>query len=388
MVQRGWITQQQRRKTGPVWVYHWYITKSDSGRKAEHTCVLGAVASFPREKDAWQEIARRHLQPQSLNNTGPQAGRLTFRELAITYKENGVKRLAENTQANMHHIVDHYLLPRWGRRYALEIQPLEIEQWLGSLPLANPTKDRIRRVMSIIFSDAQKYGIVPRTDSSNPLRWVRQSVKSDYRAVIVEPSIAARILESLSGTERALTLLVAATGLRISEALGLRWEDIDYDNRRINLRRAWVGEAVRQNLKTEGSQRPVPLCDALAECLLAWHAATPYGQPSDWVFASNRSKGQRPRSAGVLAADYLRPAAIAAGVKLQPGQRFGFHNLRHSLATFLINKGTDIKTVQGLLRHANVTTTLSRYAQSVNASMLEAQEKVLLAMNRQTETIN
>lgn len=81
------------------------------------------------------------------------------------------------------------------------------------------------------------------------------------------------------------------------------------------------------------------------------------GQPSDWVFASKRSKGKK-RSAGILTADYLRPAAAAAGVQLGPGQRFGFHNFRHGLATWLVNQVTDVKTVQGLLRHANVTTTL------------------------------
>jgi site-specific recombinase XerD len=69
---------------------------------------------------------------------------------------------------------------------------------------------------------------------------------------------------------------------------------------------------------------------------------------------------------------HLRPAAIVAGVVLKRGQRFGFHNLRHSLATFLINKEQDTKTVQGLLRHANVSTTLGLYAQSVNSSMVEA----------------
>ncbi|MDR3748757.1 MAG: tyrosine-type recombinase/integrase [Acidobacteriota bacterium] len=83
-----------------------------------------------------------------------------------------------------------------------------------------------------------------------------------------------------------------------------------------------------------------------------------------------------------MAADHLRPAAIAAGVVLKPGQRFGFHNLRHSLATFLINKEQDTNTVQGLLRHANVSTTLGLYAQSVNASMVEAQEAMLKAILR------
>jgi len=36
-----------------------------------------------------------------------------------------------------------------------------------------------------------------------------------------------------------------------------------------------------------------------------------------------------------MAADKIRPAAIKAGIRLEPGQRFGFHNFRHSLATFL-----------------------------------------------------
>jgi site-specific recombinase XerD len=84
----------------------------------------------------------------------------------------------------------------------------------------------------------------------------------------------------------------------------------------------------------------------------------------------------------ILAADHLRPAAIAAGVVLKRGQRFGFHNLRHSLATFLVNKENDTKTVQGLLRHANVSTTLGLYAQSVNSSMVEAQESMLNAILR------
>jgi integrase len=113
-----------------------------------------------------------------------------------------------------------------------------------------------------------------------------------------------------------------------------------------------------------------------------WHQQTPYAKPSDWIFASFKLKGRQPRTASILAADHLRPAAIGAGVVLKPGQRFGFHNLRHSLATFLINKESDTKTVQGLLRHANVSTTLGLYAQSVNASMVEAQESMLKAILR------
>jgi hypothetical protein len=58
--------------------------------------------------------------------------------------------------------------------------------------------------------------------------------------------------------------------------------------------------------------------------------------PDDWMFASSREKGRVPRAASTCAKHYLRPAAVGAGVIAQDDHsRFGWHNLRHSLATFL-----------------------------------------------------
>jgi integrase len=76
----------------------------------------------------------------------------------------------------------------------------------------------------------------------------------------------------------------------------------------------------------------------------------------------------------------IRPAAFKVGIRLEPGQRFGFHNFRHSLATFLVSRGPDVKTIQGLLRHAKVTTTLDLYSQAIDAAKLEAQEDIALAI--------
>jgi len=185
-----------------------------------------------------------------------------------------------------------------------------------------------------------------------------------------------------------LTILVAATGIRISEAMGLKWGDIDYQNKQINLRRVWVGDTIVEQLKTEDSEAPVPLTALLATHLQDWQRETVYGRPSDWVFASARSKGKTPRSSSVLTWDHLRPAAIAAGVKLKKGQRFGFHNFRHGLASWLVNQGTDVKTVQGLLRHSNVRTTLGLYAHQVNSSMLAAQDAVMRAMQPESQAVN
>jgi integrase len=354
MAQRGWITKQERKK-GAVWVYHWYVIKPETGKKAEHTAVVGTLAGFPSEKDAWREVDRRHMKPQ-LDQSTLRSGRLTFADLAASYIETGIGKLAITTQYTVKHLINDYLLPRWGNCYALDIQPLEIEQWLGTIKRSNPTKDKIRRAMSVIYTRAQKYGLVPRNDSSNPVKWVEQSAKSSYKPVVLDPATAARIFDHLSGCELAVTILVAATGVRISEALGLKWEDIDFQNKQINLRRVFVSDRVVEKMKTEDSEAPVPLTDLLAKYLRDWHRETPYGRPGDWVFPSIRSKGKKPRSASVLICDHLRKAALAAGVPLKQGQRFGFHNLRHGLASWLVNQGTDVKTVQGLLRHSNVTT--------------------------------
>jgi len=79
-------------------------------------------------------------------------------------------------------------------------------------------------------------------------------------------------------------------------------------------------------------------------------------------------------------ANRIRPAALKAGIRLAPGQRFGFHNFRHCLVRFLVNVGKDVKTIQGLLRYAKVTTTLDLYSQSIDAAKLEAQEDIALAI--------
>jgi integrase len=177
-----------------------------------------------------------------------------------------------------------------------------------------------------------------------------------------------------------LVFLVAVTGLRISEALGLKWSDLDYKRQMINLQRVWVGNDMVDHMKTDGSAAPVPLGELLADALRSWYQQTPYGKPNDWVFPSFKLKGKTPLSASIMAADKIRPAALMVGIRLKPGQRFGFYNFRHSLATFLVSRGKDVKTIQELLRHAKVNTTLDLYSQAIDAAKLEAQEEIALAI--------
>jgi integrase len=105
-----------------------------------------------------------------------------------------------------------------------------------------------------------------------------------------------------------------------------------------------------------------------------WQTETMYGQAGDWVFASNRLRGEKPRVANMIVEDFLRPAAVQAKVMEDcDRRRFGFHTLRHSLPTFLATCAKeDPATVQGLLRHADVHTTLQLYAHAGEGSHLAA----------------
>ena len=93
----------------------------------------------------------------------------------------------------------------------------------------------------------------------------------------------------------------------------------------------------------------------------------------------------------MLVEDYLRPAAVKAGIlSSHPDnhgrlvdddpRRFGFHNLRHSLASFLIRIRTDPKTVQTLLRHSDVKLTLQFYTHAVSRDRMVAAGKMLTAI--------
>jgi hypothetical protein len=116
----------------------------------------------------------------------------------------------------------------------------------------------------------------------------------------------------------------------------------------------------------------------LAGFMLAWREKTRFPRDNDVVFPSERLGGQKPLSASIMVEKYLRPAAVKAGVIATDWKgRFGFHNFRHSLASSLVKLKCDPKTVQGILRHEDVRTTMQLYAQSDQESRLEAEGKFL-----------
>ena len=139
--------------------------------------------------------------------------------------------------------------------------------------------------MSLVYKHGQRYGLIPRTQEANPMRFVRCKTTSSYEAMILSPQQAFAVLTNLDEPERTLTLLAAGTGLRISECLGLQWRDVSFEHAQIHVRRTWTCGAIGVP-KSTASQAPVPLHPLLAESMQAWRNTTPYSQ--SWIGCSLR----------------------------------------------------------------------------------------------------
>lgn len=392
--QRGSL-RVEPRKDGQTWVLRFYTSRDSDGKRVEHKIPVGLLTNLPNQSNAWAEVYRQHLHLQI--NKPDFKGRVPFGDLAQHYIQHDLGDQSETIDPKSHttiagykRILRNHCLDKWGKQDALAIEPLEVEQWLKAVKrdkqLENPTLDKIRRVMSLVYKHGQRYGLIPRTLEANPMRFVRCKTTSNYEAMILTPQQAYDTLIKLEEPERTLTLLACATGLRISECLGLQWQDVSFESSQIHVRRTWTCGEIGLP-KSKASQAPVPLHPLLARFMLAWKKSSPYARATDWVFASFRCKGKQPRVANMLVEDHLRPAAVKAGVLAEDdSRRFGFHNLRHSLASFLVRSKTDPKTVQALLRHSDVKTTLQLYAHSISEDRLAAQGQILDAILQSGDT--
>jgi integrase len=382
--QRGCLRIEDR-KSGPTWVLRYYVTRETDGKRVEHKVPVGLVREFKTESAAWAEIESQRLAQQI--NQPTSRGRVTFSDISLHYLKNELPARAPSTASLHRHIIHDFLIPRWGKHVAVSIKPLDVENWLKALHekagYANPSCAKIRQVMVCAYKHAQRHGLIPRTEDANPMKWVRCKTTSEYEAIILTPEQAFHLVNGFPPLERTITMLAAATGLRISECLGLQWQDLDFEHEQIHVRRTWLSGQIGEP-KTTASKQPVAMGALLADIMRQWQKETPYSKSHDWVFPSSRLHGRKPRTGSVMAQQYLRPAAVKLGIlAAEDRRRFGFHNLRHSLASYLVTQTkTDLKTVQSMMRHTDPGLTLGLYAHAINKDKLFAQNQVMQAMRK------
>jgi integrase len=387
--QRGSL-KKVRRKAGETWVLRYRVTNAQ-GRRVENTLPVALVREFPSEASAWREVDKQRLLVRI--NEAPALGRIRFDRLAehylkVDFGEDAVRPKSDTTIPNVTRYVRKYLVARFGQQIAEDITPLLIQRWLKSLRmekrLAWTTVSKIRGIMLRIYKVGIQHGLV----TKNPAAPVETRSTTGYKAVIVTPAQTLEILNLLvNPLHYALVLTCAATALRASEVLALRWSDMKRDEERIRISKRWAMGA-DGDTKTTASDGYVPLHPILAAHLNEWRKLSPYSKESDFVFPSLRKDGRIPLSARSFICDYLRPAAVTAGVRLEKGQRYGLHNMRHSLSNWLVNKAkVDPKTVQGILRHSRIQTTLDLYTQADGDETRIAQGRYLEALGLASSTV-
>lgn len=170
------------------------------------------------------------------------------------------------------------------------------------------------------------------------------------------------------------------TGLRNAELLGLRWEDVDLDNRLLYVTQTRVlvkdrNKKTNRNYyvleqdsgKTLASIRTVEINQAAYDAFVRLKKIT---GSFKYVLSTKDGKPVNPRFTDKT----LRNIAIRAGF---PEEKiYGMHSLRHTFATQLFAAGVDVKTVSVLLGHASTTITYNTYIHVINAARRNAVEKI------------
>lgn len=389
MAARGWF----RRPKGKL-VYVWQVKDPATGKAKERAKVIGDATLS--DEEGWQIVGKLKAEGTIKTDHEPSPDRF-FSEIASFYLANKEWK-KESTKVLHTQIVNKILVPRWGAQVAVRIKPTEVKAWLRSVDLEDGTRYKYKTVMGTVFRFAQAEGLLPLGEAFNPISYVTGiPATSDYEAVALTPEQALKVLDQLQQPEYTMIVLVAVTGIRSGEMLGLRWRDILWDRSEMRIKQTFVHGKIQPGAKTKLSKSTVALHPILAQLLKDWRAQTAYAGDNDYVFASRRTSGKTPRFGSVIVEDYLRPAAIRAEVlEVKDGKvyidgelvkRFGFHTFRHSLTSWLMANGENPQIVRAMLRWTNLNM-LAHYTHGFKADKLEAQGAVLKKLVRSGNTAN
>jgi len=381
-MQHGSLITKKRLEGPDAWEFRW-SEKGPYGKRVYRKRIIGTIDKYPDPESARASVAGLLAEINWSNLCGNSIA-MTVAQLVSHFEQRELARSntwrSYSTKRGYSVYLHRWILPHWGHCELRHVRTVEVEAWLRRLPLARSSCAKIRNVMSVLFNHACRYEFFDR----NPIRLVRQSAKRRTAPNVLSPDEIKALVNALDIREKALVLLAASTGLRQSEMFGLKWRDIDFDLKTINVTRSIVYGIVGQ-CKTESSQKPVPAHALLLEAFTAWRKQQPYERPDDWVFASGRHRGRKPIWGQGILRRFIRPKAREIGID----KRFGWHTFRHTYSTLLRSVGTEFKVMQELLRHSSLRSTLDVYTQAMTPSKKAAQDAVMslvLSANAATDS--
>lgn len=337
-----------------------------------------------RTKDEATNALGKRLGELRTGTYRPPAETPTFRTVAEAWLEGRrAMGLRMSTIAGWETHLEVHLLPTFGDVKLDQIDVLAIERFrderrqygrAGRKPLAGKTINKLLATMSAIFTFAARRHLIDRNPAKLAERFTRQNgerigdeVQPDQ---VLSPEEAARVIgKAEAGYYRTLFLTAYLTGARIGELTALFWSDVDFSAKTLRIERSvsWAKaraaakEPTKPTItppKSKSSKRTLSIPDELVSALRRWKLACP---PSELGLVFPNAEGT-PRHRSTIAAEGLRPAVAAAGIK----KRVSMHTFRHSFATFLITAGEPVNVVAKKLGHEKPDVTLRTYTHWFN----------------------
>ena len=257
-----------------------------------------------------------------------------------------------------------------------KITQLDIEEYVRAMSSQAMSSQSLgprtiaRRIASI--HEWNKFMLSNAQIASDPSAEVKAPKQSEHLPDVLSISEVERVIDAAGGfgstdavslRDRALVEFLYATGARVSEAVGLKFEDIDLAESVVRL----SGKGQKQRLVPIGKCAVSALRDYLdkARPILASRAQKSEASAKSQVNSSSNSSSKSANSHMIflnkrgksLSRQSAWEAISRAGKMAKIGKELHPHTLRHSFATHLISGGADVRTVQELLGHASVTTT-------------------------------
>jgi integrase len=289
-------------------------------------------------------------------------------------------------------VLNKWVRPRWEsyrvRDFDNPAMRAAIEEWLQSLwcsqknpkGLAPKTVRSIYNVMKLAFKFGVKWGYLRENPMAEKrVELPRGSTKRVKQPVQLTPAQFFSLLARFGLREKLAVAFAGWLGPRVSEAFGLKWQDLDLSDGVVSFRRGFVQGRITP-LKTEASRTNLPLPEELLELLRRWYSATQYRKAEDWVFASPFTKGQRPFWPAQLLKDHIKPVAREAGLP-----NIGWHSFRHTVSAWGKEAGLELEDVKTLLRHEDIATTSNVYGDLGIDSKRRIQQRLVEFVKRQAE---